>query len=39
LVNVASKRLYFVSESGLKRFCVSLGVREQEKTRPNRTGA
>ena len=39
LVNVASKRLYFVSKSGLKRFCVSPAVHEQEKTRPNRTGA
>ena len=39
LVNVASKRLYFVSKSGLKRFCVWLAVCEQEKTRPNRRGA
>ena len=31
LVNVASKRLYFVSESGLKRFCVSPVFHKQEK--------
>jgi hypothetical protein len=30
LVNVASKRLYFVSKSGLKRFCVSRVLHEQE---------